>query len=455
MNLFTQSITAEDKLTVATKRNDPRLNNHQRLQLQGWRANCDIQPVIDYHACVEYLAKYAAKTESRSNLLKHVFRTIVSNSLHTATAGSIVKQTAMKALGQRDFSSQETMHHLLSLDFLSTSFKVISANLNGSRRIDLTKTLDYATKNSLLDIYATRQQYQTTQTGNLKDMNFVTFASKYKLVNNKLTNQPKNVVPRVFPTYSSSTKGPHFGLYCKYQLLKYKPWLIRQENAWGDREGSDEVYISEWEKFLQSEYAHNTVPDWNTKLEDIQGLILNEEPSDEPNPSSNLRKEWMILADLTFTTSDSMEEEQIQYDWHTTSFPYTNQQISEMPSWLTKQKQTFTTDRQSNGDEVDIGTFSSMQSLAYDLVQEHFNSPIPRSALHLIINGVAGTGKSYLISAFKSLLQRSCVVSATTGKAAFSINGITIHSLLNLPVGPRGKKDLTGQSLARYQICLN
>lgn len=150
---------------------------------------------------------------------------------------------------------------------------------------------------------------------------------------------------------------------------------------------------------------HNSVPDWNTKLEDIQELIVNEEPSEEPSnepsSSSNSREEWMILADLTFTTSHSMEEEQIQYDWHTTSFPYTNQQISEMPSWLTKQKQTFTTDRQSNGDEVDIGTFSSMQSLAYDLVKEHFNSPIPRSALHLIINGVAGTGKSYLISAFK------------------------------------------------------
>lgn len=177
MNVFTQRIIAKNKLTVAAKRNDPRLNNHQRLQLQGWRANCDIQPVIDYHTCEEYLAKYAAKTESRSSLLKHAFRTIVSNSLHTTTVGSTVKQTAMKALGQRDFSSQETMHHLLSLDFLSTSFKVISANLNGSRRIDLTKTLDYATKNSLLDIYATRQQCQTTQTGNLKNINFVTFAS--------------------------------------------------------------------------------------------------------------------------------------------------------------------------------------------------------------------------------------------------------------------------------------
>ena len=49
------------------------------------------------------------------------------------------------------------------------------------------------------------------------------------------------------------------------------------------------------------------------------------------------------------------------------------------------------------------------------------------------------------------LLQNRCVVTATTGKASFNIKGITIHSLLNLPVGLRGNKDLTGQSLCRLQ----
>ena len=50
---------------IVTKRNDSRINNHQRLQLQGWRANCDIQVVIDHYACVEYLTKYAAKSERK------------------------------------------------------------------------------------------------------------------------------------------------------------------------------------------------------------------------------------------------------------------------------------------------------------------------------------------------------------------------------------------------------
>ena len=43
------------------------------MQLQGWRANCDIQLVKDCHACVEYLAKYSTKTEKMSSTARHVF----------------------------------------------------------------------------------------------------------------------------------------------------------------------------------------------------------------------------------------------------------------------------------------------------------------------------------------------------------------------------------------------
>ena len=48
----TKSGETKYKASVVTKRNDSRLNRHQPLQLQGWRANCDIQIVIDYIACV-------------------------------------------------------------------------------------------------------------------------------------------------------------------------------------------------------------------------------------------------------------------------------------------------------------------------------------------------------------------------------------------------------------------
>ena len=93
-----------------------------------------------------------------------------------------------------------------------------------------------------------------------------------------------------------------------------------------------------------------------------------------------------------------------------------------------------------------------MQKLAYDIVKSHFDDTSSETEpLCLIINGVAGTGKSYLINAIRNLLQSRCAVTATTGKAAYNIRGVTVHSLLKLPIGSRGYKDLKGQSLCRLQ----
>ena len=60
-NVHTKDSSERYRAKIVTARNDTRLNRHQRLQLQGWRANCDINVVIDYHSCVEYLTKYASK----------------------------------------------------------------------------------------------------------------------------------------------------------------------------------------------------------------------------------------------------------------------------------------------------------------------------------------------------------------------------------------------------------
>ena len=94
-----------------------------------------------------------------------------------------------------------------------------------------------------------------------------------------------------------------------------------------------------------------------------------------------------------------------------------------------------------------------MQAHAYNIISKHAEKAFPKDPLFLIVNGVAGTGKSYLINAIRNLLRTSCAVTATTGKAAYNINGCTIHSLLKLPVGTRGNKELTAQAqtLVRLQ----
>ena len=103
------------------------------------------------------------------------------------------------------------MHHLFSLKLHSSSFNVIPVNLNGSGKLKVNpkdQESGICTENSLLDAYANREQYDNLpETLNL---NFQDFATKYKIMNNKLDKQSENVVPRIFPTYSPNPKGCHF-----------------------------------------------------------------------------------------------------------------------------------------------------------------------------------------------------------------------------------------------------
>ena len=302
----------------------------------------------------------------------------------------------------------------------------------------------------LLDVYANREQYESSQ--NIINMNFVQFATTYKVVNNELTKLPENIIPRIFPTYSPNPKGPNFGLYCKYQLLRYKTWRTTQNNAWGDQEPTDEVLINCWHEFLQTLYGQSNVPDWFDKL---QAVIQTQESKDEPSEEQETtREEWMILSDLNTPFDNSEQTPESTCDWHLDRANYSEQQIQEMPTWIKTNKEEYTVDEQY--DVVDINSFSEMQKLAYDIVKSHSDDlSSEKEPLCLVINGVAGTGKSYLINAVRNLLQSKCAVAATTGKAAYNIRGVTVHSLLKLPIGSRGKKDLTGQSLCRLQDSVN
>ena len=121
------------------------------------------------------------------------------------------------------------------------------------------------------------------------------------------------------------------------------------------------------------------------------------------------------------------------YDWQQDNHNYADHILGELPSWIKSNKETFSVELpQQNSD---------MQAIAYKTVRSHFEKTSTKDPLLAVVVGVAGTGKSYLISAIRNLLENSCVVTATTGKAAYNIYGCTIHSLLNLPIGSRNNKN--------------
>ena len=69
----------------------------------------------------------------------------------------------------------------------------------------------------------------------------------------------------------------------------------------------------------------------------------------------------------------------------------------------------------------------------------------------MLITGTAGTGKSYLISGLQQNLKHKLKTSATTGIAAYQINGETIHSLAQLPIKMKQLKPLTNRPLKDLQ----
>ena len=163
----------------------------------------------------------------------------------------------MKSLGQRDFSAQDTMNHLLPLKLLSPSFNVVSISLDGSHKIKTNSAeRNVGTNDSLLDVYAKCAMY-IESIPDITILNFLILQPNIRLLTtNWHFSHPQDVLvvitnrkssPRVFPVYSLNKKGPNYLLYCKYQLLTYKPWQTTQDNAWGDQPGNDE-YMSQNEK---------------------------------------------------------------------------------------------------------------------------------------------------------------------------------------------------------------
>ncbi|CAB3993764.1 Hypothetical predicted protein [Paramuricea clavata] len=68
LELVVSKNTTSVESELHTKRNDQRLNSHNRVMLENWRANLDLQVIVDEKACARYMAKYAAKGEPRSKL---------------------------------------------------------------------------------------------------------------------------------------------------------------------------------------------------------------------------------------------------------------------------------------------------------------------------------------------------------------------------------------------------
>ena len=99
-----------------------------------------------------------------SSVAKDAFTPVLANCHNVNSGKEAIRKVRMRAVGQRDMSIQEVMHQILSIKLVSSSFHVITASLDGSRKVFLSKnTLE--TESSLLDLYAKRKMFETDHPG--------------------------------------------------------------------------------------------------------------------------------------------------------------------------------------------------------------------------------------------------------------------------------------------------
>ena len=187
--------------------------------LRHWRANVDLQVVVDVDACARYTAKYVSKSEPRSKPVTRILKECMDRLQDTDQAASALMKAMIQVPGEYDMGAQETAHLLLQEPLYRCTYSFVPVSLDGNRRINHEHLNSEALDESLINLYAQRAKWERRFTG-ISELNFMQFAIKYCNSKDGPKPRPTDVVIRAFPFFSPNPAGKNYPLYCKYRLIK-------------------------------------------------------------------------------------------------------------------------------------------------------------------------------------------------------------------------------------------
>lgn len=403
---------------------------------------------------------------------------------------------------------------MLSTPFCQSKFTFVTIGLDAHKEVDLIRDVSIVGifKENIVDVYARRSEYAQIYEG-LSRMSLATFASNYyiKTVHGQktLAKSLKPAIVRTFPHISSNPAASTYGEYCKFRLIKWKPWAGIVDIAWQDfiaseGEAQDYTFIATWTSFFcergltdgdldtysweldavheaghgdpigESIEAIGTTAIGPNFLEDLEDGSSNDEYGVIVGDTSS--EDWMQLcANVALQAAEPPPYAwSCDADWSLPQSRYHPDKVDQMATWLIHTKAQAANDivlgeaTKWTSTDMDLLSANDQQFTAYYIVRDHYDvvrasaslsissghpdvRPHPQP-LYMLICGTAGTGKSFLIRALSALLGDSCILTATTGKAAILIGGCTIHSVAALPIGsPSDEMLLQGARKAKLQ----
>ena len=469
------------KVIVQIKRNDPWSNTHNRLQLEFIRGNCDMSIVADQYAVANYLAKYITKTETGSQNVKVILQKLlctknpIYNQKEIHNMSSIWRKLMLKLIGTEDISQQQCMHELLGFHMFQTdNISTINVNLNASRQLKTNKnTGKLQCKRNIVDIYANRLDIfsDSDYFSELENINLHSFIQKFQIKNInsdkpilKIRRNKVNVVISYIPYFNIQNKET-FADFAKFELIKYNPWKNNIENAYKSNniqsteekyEIEENEYIYTYTNFMKSKYATDNLPSTVYKAVHYSKVKPDfEEYCEQEEEEENFLEDWQEVAANAACNSTELSTLDINdpdYNWNKDYNECSIEQINSISGWIQQQKLELNKIlyKKNQFNECNAETLTGVQKQAYTEIINHHKNNNGKQLLK-IIYGSAGTGKSYLIKCLKKKLKHYCVITATTGVAAFGVGGCTLHSLTKLPVRGYNWKDLTGNALKKLQ----
>ena len=460
--LILRSVFSHDKVYLQRKPCEGRVNMYMRNLLHVWQANMDCQLCIDANSVVNYIVNYINKESRGLSLnLDKVAKECEANN-------KSVKDT-IKALGNvfvntSEISVQECIYVLLGIPLTYFSIDVIHVpTFPKNKRTKVVKSkkkLSELSENST-DIYIEDkfEQYSNRPKyfENWCMADYLTKVQRQKRSKSSLSKEPTghflNRLGRETyntRTYSYKTHRQKVlsyvcpklqkdrETYYRIQLLLYHPW--RQEICLeGERLTYEKYYLqlsSQQRKFILDKIEKYNVE----KIDDLEALYR------QFQRNANL----CIAGEIDHQNADHLEEG--SYDLTEGEFfqPVTasdelgkNLNTSENPILRSENRNIVNKLWPTERFLDHVTELNKRQKLVFNHIMKHvITSDTP---CHIFITGGAGVGKTKLLHTLYQGLSRhfslqanvnadlnSVLRLASTGKAAYLINGTTVHNGLNM-----------------------
>ena len=469
--------------TVFLKRmpNELRVNNYNPACLAAWRANMDIQYVLDVYACAMYIVSYISKAhKGMSELLR---KACAEAKEGNSNIKQQVRDIGNKFLNSVEISAQEAVYIILPLPMRKSSREVIFVNTSPpAERVELLQPMSEIEEmeDECEEIHSggILKRY-TERPASLENATLADWASWYDSSSkhyNKKTNTIQIDLDNL-PTESLVDDETNDDDWCDNNMadkLKTKNGIKKRSNSrvirsvWFNREAQPEKHYREllmlftaWtneETDLISQcssFQEHYLARYDEISEQMKQYAVCSEDLNEIQQHLNDDNEDQFdsIAPVTQDT-ELQDEDEGNQDLH----PDLNEQydMSEdigIPSTAQNNEPLILHEMQDDEYRGMVQSLNKKQKEFFQHALHHIKTS--DSPFYAFLSGGGGVGTSHLIKSIyqaaikyyntkagEDFHQVKVLLLAPTGKAAFIIKGNTIHSALAVPAS---------QSLKNYK----